>query len=45
MSQKKLTALNGSAQTQPEVSQNEISIQLKQLPAVEFYDQRVVTFP
>ncbi|MDU7134883.1 MAG: ORF6N domain-containing protein [Enterobacteriaceae bacterium] len=44
MVSKKITALNGSGQTQSKSSQSEISIQLKQLSAVEFYDQRVVTF-
>lgn len=39
MTQKKLTALTGSGQTHPEAS-----IQVKQLPAVEFHGQRVVTF-
>lgn len=39
MTQKKLTALTGSGQTHPEAS-----IQVKQLPAVGFHGQRVVTF-
>ena len=44
MTQKKITALAGSGQTHPEARKSDISIQLKQLPALEFNSQRVVTF-
>ena len=44
MVSKKITALSGSTQTQPETNQKEIITQLKPLPTVELHDQRVVTF-
>ncbi|WP_442797336.1 ORF6N domain-containing protein [Pantoea vagans] len=44
MNQKKITALSGRGQTQSETSQNAISINQAELPAVEFHGQRVVTF-
>ncbi|HBV1483896.1 TPA: ORF6N domain-containing protein [Escherichia coli] len=41
---KKINALNGQGFAHPTVSKSDISVQLKQLPAVEFHGQRVVTF-
>lgn len=41
---KKINALTGQGFAQPDVSQSNISVQLKQLPALEFDSQRVVTF-
>ncbi|WP_370548134.1 ORF6N domain-containing protein [Edwardsiella tarda] len=41
---KKINALNGQGFAHPAASKSDINIQLKQLPAVEFYEQRVVTF-
>ena len=41
---KKINALNGQGFAHPAASKSDISVQLKRLPTVEFYDQRVVTF-
>lgn len=44
MTQKKLSALTGTGQAHPKISQNAISINQTEFPAVEFHGQRVVTF-
>ncbi|EFN9257199.1 ORF6N domain-containing protein [Escherichia coli] len=41
---KNINALNGQGFAHPVASKSDISVQLKQLPAVEFHGQRVVTF-